>query len=327
MILEMNGHRFMVGKWQAIVVSDVDNNTIDGVKIVRGVRVRVYGLHDDDTPSRDLPIAKCCLPRTGVGSGEKPRPNVGQVIYVSFEQGNPDFPIWEGGTLEDQDAPSGHSIQRIDGNDQLTVTKDQTVTVGQSQAITIQKNQALTVGQKATLQFQELEKIVIGGQTVTIGRRQLTIKGNDQTEVQGDLVWSIVGNQNINVGGDQSESVVGSWKKVALAQAIIKALNVGGLPTSSALLLEAINGGVQAVAKSIVGVEGASLWLDPVGATSALKSLASLSIESPVIRLGPTGQATVPVCTLPHTHLVFGIPTATATPGPGTPISILGPAL
>jgi len=325
-MIVIDGRRFMVGKYQAEVISDVDNYTEDGVKISRGVRVRVEALHDADTPALDLPVARCCIPNTGNNSGEKPRPNVGQKIFVSFEMGDPDYPIWEGGFLEDLDASSGHKKQRIDGDDVKEIKQNKTTTIDGSETRSVKKDQTITVEGKATHAYQEIAEMVVGGKAVTVGRLQRTVQGKDQAEIQGDMIWTILGHQNLCIGGSKSESVSGTMRGLALEQAIIKALNTGGLPTSAAILFEAINGGVKAVAKSLVGVEGSSLNLDPLGATTALKSLASLSIESPVTRIGPTGTAVVPIATLPHVHLAFGVSTAPVTPGAGAPLSILGPA-
>lgn len=320
-MIEINGAIYMVGKYQAEVVSDVDPSH------ERRIKVRVFQIHDDDAPASSLPWARCCVPNVGNNTGDKPRPNIGQKILVSFEMGDPELPIWDGGFIEDE-APNGPKKERVDGRSDLEIKKDQSVSVGAHQSVSVANGQTINVGGVSRHTFEKVETIVVGEQTFTIGRRAATVKGSDNLSVGGDAIWRIVGNQTLQVAGSQSSSIGGTLRQLVLEQAIIKAMNAGGLPTSSAILLESINGGVQALARSLAGVEGASLNLDPLGALTSLKSLASLSIESPVVRIAPKKDlATVPVCTLPHTHLAFGVPTTPATPGPGTPVSILGPAL
>jgi uncharacterized protein involved in type VI secretion and phage assembly len=37
-----------------------------------------------------------CLPFTGPGSGFYAVPSIGSLVWVEFEQGNPDYPVWSG---------------------------------------------------------------------------------------------------------------------------------------------------------------------------------------------------------------------------------------
>lgn len=75
------------GKYRGIVV---DN---DDPLLLARIRAEVPGVLGDVSSGWALP----CLPYTGDGSGLHLVPPVGAGVWIEFEAGDPDFPIWTGG--------------------------------------------------------------------------------------------------------------------------------------------------------------------------------------------------------------------------------------
>jgi hypothetical protein len=74
------------GKFRGSVVNNLDPSRIGRIQ----VSVPDVGIK---TSSWALP----CLPTTGSGCGVFTVPTVGAAVWVEFEQGDPDHPIWVGG--------------------------------------------------------------------------------------------------------------------------------------------------------------------------------------------------------------------------------------
>lgn len=75
------------GKYRATVI-----NNIDPLQIGR-IQVEVPAVSNVSISSWALP----CVPMTGKSSGVYLVPQIGSGVWVEFEQGNPDYPIWVGG--------------------------------------------------------------------------------------------------------------------------------------------------------------------------------------------------------------------------------------
>jgi hypothetical protein len=60
---------------------------------LRRIKVRVYEVYGNEEAiaDEDLPWAWPCLP-----PGNAPTPNLGDKVWVMFEQGNSAFPVWLG---------------------------------------------------------------------------------------------------------------------------------------------------------------------------------------------------------------------------------------
>ena len=67
-------------------------NNIDPLQTGR-IQVSVPEVSDDIPSSWALP----CVPLAGDGMGVFVLPKVGAGVWVQFEQGDPDFPVWSGG--------------------------------------------------------------------------------------------------------------------------------------------------------------------------------------------------------------------------------------
>lgn len=321
MIRDEDGRMILPGLYEARVESDIDPQHRNRI------RVRVFALHNDDTPPSNLPYAKACHNRFGNDSGDKRPPNKGEIGWVMFEKGDADFPVWMGGQLESGDTRSGSRSERIDGDDKLHVKRNRTTTIDKNETKTVKGSETTEVKKSATHTYQTLGEVVVGGKSYSYGRISGNVNGDVEESITGSTILQILGHRKLTVAESLEIGIGGSERRYVVQQMVYKASNAGGLPIADAMLFEAINGRLNLAAKNLLGVEGASLLLDPSGLATQLRSIGVLTLESPVTKIGPVGQATVPITTLTHTHTVFGIPTTTVTPGLGAPLSVLGPAV
>jgi Type VI secretion system/phage-baseplate injector OB domain len=75
------------GKYRGTVVSNIDPER----------RGRVLATVTDVQGLTPLSWAMPCLPFAGIQEGALVLPQIGSGVWVEFEQGNPDYPIWVGG--------------------------------------------------------------------------------------------------------------------------------------------------------------------------------------------------------------------------------------
>lgn len=87
------------GLFRGTCVGNVDPQQMGRIQVL----VPSIGL----TPST---WAMPCLPVTGVQSGVFTVPAVGAGVWVEFEGGDPDYPVWVGGFYSPADVPSGARI-------------------------------------------------------------------------------------------------------------------------------------------------------------------------------------------------------------------------
>jgi uncharacterized protein involved in type VI secretion and phage assembly len=97
-----NGPPF-VGKFRATVV---DNE--DPLMIAR-VRVKAPDVYGDELSGWALPA----LPYTGNGVGLFLIPKEGASVWVEFEHGHPDYPIWTGGFWSESEVPVKPGVQQM----------------------------------------------------------------------------------------------------------------------------------------------------------------------------------------------------------------------
>lgn len=86
------------GLWSGVVVDDVDPKKVGRVK------VRIFDLHDEDTPIADIPWAMPVFPtafmstaNTWASGGLVQIPPIDALVKVMFDHGDPEFPNWMGG--------------------------------------------------------------------------------------------------------------------------------------------------------------------------------------------------------------------------------------
>lgn len=82
-----NGNQRFYGKYRATVINNIDPMNIGRIQVI---------VPDVSTV---LPTswAMPCVPISGIQSGVFNVPAVGAGVWVEFEQGDPDYPIWVGG--------------------------------------------------------------------------------------------------------------------------------------------------------------------------------------------------------------------------------------
>lgn len=76
-----------LGKYRATVISNID-------PMRKGrIQVQVPDVHGETPSTWAMP----CVPVAGIQTGFFTTPPIGAGVWVEFEQGDPDYPIWVGG--------------------------------------------------------------------------------------------------------------------------------------------------------------------------------------------------------------------------------------
>jgi len=83
----MAGTKAFWGKYRASVVNNDDPNHMGRIQ------VKVSDVSGQETSGWAMP----CVPAAGPKSGSFALPAVGAGVWVEFENGDPDFPVWVGG--------------------------------------------------------------------------------------------------------------------------------------------------------------------------------------------------------------------------------------
>jgi hypothetical protein len=107
------------GLWDGVVVDDLDP------KKIGRVRVRIFDLHDEDTPVDDLPWAFPNFPSAFMASkavggnrasgGMFQVPPIDALVNIMFKHGDPEFPVWIGGWFAEQPAILGRETYTANG--------------------------------------------------------------------------------------------------------------------------------------------------------------------------------------------------------------------
>jgi uncharacterized protein involved in type VI secretion and phage assembly len=92
------------------------------------VRVRALDVYGEEESGWALPA----LPYTGDGVGLFLVPPVGASVWVEFEHGDPDYPIWAGGFWSELEVPAtpGIAEMKVLKTDSATITIDDTPGAG-----------------------------------------------------------------------------------------------------------------------------------------------------------------------------------------------------
>jgi uncharacterized protein involved in type VI secretion and phage assembly len=141
-----------LGKYRGTVA-----NNIDPLQLGR-LQILVPSVLGDSRLSWAMP----CVPYAGSGVGFFMLPPVDARIWVEFENGDPDFPVWVGGFWDQSsDVPASPPLAQIKiiKTDTATFTLDDTPGAG---GITIET----TAGMKVVLNAQGIE--IANGQGATI---------------------------------------------------------------------------------------------------------------------------------------------------------------
>lgn len=151
-----------LGKFRATVS---DNR--DPLRKAR-VRVKASDVYGEEESGWALPA----LPYTGDGVGLFLVPPVGASVWVEFERGDPDYPIWAGGFWSELEVPASPGIaeMKVLKTDTATITIDDTpgaggVTIETQAGLKIKMDTTgieITNGQNATVKLQG-PKVSING--------------------------------------------------------------------------------------------------------------------------------------------------------------------
>jgi uncharacterized protein involved in type VI secretion and phage assembly len=108
------GARRCFGKYRGTVVNNVDPKNMGRLQVSVPA---VYG-------SNTLNWAMPCTPYAGSGVGLYLVPAVGANVWVEFEAGDIDFPVWAGCFWNENDAPATLPTQKVLKTAAATVTLD-----------------------------------------------------------------------------------------------------------------------------------------------------------------------------------------------------------
>ncbi len=153
-----DGPRYF-GKYRASVINNLDPQSKGRVQVQLADR---YGLF----PST---WAEPCLLAAGRGSaGILALPAVGGMVWVEFEAGDPDYPIWSGAFY---DSSPGHSTQAIMGATPVTPNIHLQTTTGTT--VTLSDNPSAQVSIKT-----------VAGAMITIGVSGITLTNGQGASIQ-----------------------------------------------------------------------------------------------------------------------------------------------
>jgi uncharacterized protein involved in type VI secretion and phage assembly len=111
-----------LGKFRATVSDNRD-------PLMKGrVRVKAQDVYGDEESGWALPA----LPYTGNGVGLFLIPPTGASVWVEFEHGDPDYPIWAGGFWAEGEAPASPAVaeMKVLKTDTATITLNDTPGAG-----------------------------------------------------------------------------------------------------------------------------------------------------------------------------------------------------
>lgn len=151
------------GKHRGIVANNIDPQQLGRLQI------EVPTVLGDSRLSWAMP----CVPYAGPGVGFFFIPPVGARIWVEFENGDPDFPIWVGGFWDQSsDIPASTPIAEIKiiKTDTATLTLDDTPGAG---GVTLET----TAGMKILINAQGIEIDTGQGATVKLQGPKTSING------------------------------------------------------------------------------------------------------------------------------------------------------
>jgi Type VI secretion system/phage-baseplate injector OB domain len=84
------------GKYRGTVTNNIDPY------LIGRIQVNVPAVHGDNTLNWAMP----CAPFSGIAEGMFAVPQIGANVWVEFEGGDPDFPIWTGGFWDKGQSPA-----------------------------------------------------------------------------------------------------------------------------------------------------------------------------------------------------------------------------
>lgn len=164
----MNDQRTYWGKYRGTVTSNADPQN-------RGrIRVRVADVLGENDSTWALP----CVPYAGHGVGLFLVPPENALVWVEFERGNPNYPIWTGCFWSEDDVPEGAGVADV----KMLKTDIGMVTINDSDdqsSITIQTAGGLKIVMDSngiSISNNDSQKIVLSDDSVSINEGALEVQ-------------------------------------------------------------------------------------------------------------------------------------------------------
>lgn len=120
-----------IGKFRATVTNNEDPNGLGRV------RVKAPDVYGDEESGWALPAS----PYTGNGVGLFLIPPTGASVWVEFEHGNSEFPIWAGGFWGDNEAP----VLMGDPKIKILKTSTASITLDDTKGVTIETTEGMKI--------------------------------------------------------------------------------------------------------------------------------------------------------------------------------------
>lgn len=172
----MNSEHRYYGKYRGTVVNNIDPEN----------RGRIQAIVPDVQGLAPSTYAMPCLPAAGKGSGAYFLPEIGSGVWIEFEQGNPDYPIWTGcfwGITAElpemgiaSPPPTPNMVFQTTGRNSVTVygVPGGGVTIA-SGPIASPTSPRIMVTQAGIIITNGVAEIALAGSTVTINKGALII--------------------------------------------------------------------------------------------------------------------------------------------------------
>jgi hypothetical protein len=198
------------GLWNGVVVDDLDPKKLGRVK------VRIFDLHDENTPVADIPWAGACFPSAFISSdgGNKnwksggffQVPPIDALVHVMFQHGDPDFPIWMGGWFPNEPCMLGRE-KYVSNNERKALYNG----AGRPSCPTWRSLRGHVI--EMDDETSEVRITSTGGHKITLsdhaGEHGNSIKLEDHA---GNYIWMDTGRKYLQIrwDGDVSEHVTGN---------------------------------------------------------------------------------------------------------------------
>lgn len=152
-----------IGKFRGIVIDNVDPER----------RGRLLVRVQDVLETKEISWALPALPYVGKGVGLFLIPPIDSRVWVEFEHGNTEYPIWAGGFWEENEAPASPAVPDM----KVLKTNTATITLNDTsgaEGITIETKK----GMKIKIDNEGIEITNGQGASVKLSGPQVSINGN-----------------------------------------------------------------------------------------------------------------------------------------------------
>lgn len=186
------------GLYAAVVISNEDPEQ-------RGrLRVFIPGIHPKDSPENNYPWAEICAQGVGPGRGALKIPKVDETVWIMFNQGDPERPVWMGSWWG---APGGqtelpeeikrpksdeHYVIKTDGGNLIDMSDEEgkvgiTIKIADGKKVSLDNSNNkidITDGDSSIVIDTDNDKIIVrGGSEVDLEISGKSVKINGATNI------------------------------------------------------------------------------------------------------------------------------------------------